>query len=98
MKRGLTCSMHGFRRYCSPARKSKAYVWVFRWWARRDLNPGSPAPKAGALSWLGYGPNLIGLSVFLFGVEGDFMEILLRYYKVLPIPSKWGINGCLLSL
>ena len=26
------------------------------WRARRDLNPGSPAPKAGALSWLGYGP------------------------------------------
>ena len=26
------------------------------WRARGDLNPGPPAPKAGALSWLGYGP------------------------------------------
>ncbi len=26
------------------------------WRARRDLNPGSPAPEAGALSRLGYGP------------------------------------------
>ena len=29
---------------------------VFKWRARRDLNPGPPAPKAGALSGLGYGP------------------------------------------
>ena len=30
-----------------------------RVWARRDSNPGSPAPKAGALSMLGHGPLLL---------------------------------------
>ena len=33
------------------------------WRARRDLNPGPPAPEAGALSWLSYGPNPLALSL-----------------------------------
>ena len=33
---------------------------IVEWWrARRDLNPGPPAPKAGALSRLGHGPFII---------------------------------------
>ena len=40
------------------------------WRARRDLNPGPPAPQAGALSWLSYGPRacigLSGKSLFTF--------------------------------
>ena len=37
------------------------------WRARRDLNPGPPAPKAGALSWLGHGP-VFGFVFVLKGV------------------------------
>ena len=32
--------------------------------ARRDLNPGPPAPQAGALSWLGHGPYLPSFNRF----------------------------------
>ena len=38
-------------------------VWLR---ARRDLNPGPPAPEAGALSRLGYGPLFISNWVAMF--------------------------------
>jgi hypothetical protein len=43
-------------KYVGPLKKI-VDVWS-SWRARGDLNPGPPAPKAGALSWLGYGPLL----------------------------------------
>ncbi len=66
------------------------------------MNPGSPAPKAGALSWLGYGPlfkvfvreiKLFGVLVSLFLVRISREKKLEDCIRALGVDYVFGVSS-----